>query len=110
MADKSKHAQTLLAKALNELQDNSFNAVRHSIKKAINEISRIQKKRTKRADQQKEQPTMLSQWNDAINAGLTSPFNAKQTLEILNKMQEEELKKLNKKKETDDDDVETILD
>ena len=117
MKDNLTPTKELLTKALGILPgDNVLQEVRYHIRQALTKLEQTEKKRSNRAPVQK---TKHQTWHEMLTNGVQNPNTPKRTMEIINRMIDEEKKKLNeiqvrKSKMTKDgaadDGLETLFD
>jgi len=98
MNNTQQSKQYLLSSIRNLPADNSLGEARFLLKKALNEIERVESKRDRR---QKNQNTIEV-------SNIVNPFTAKQSLNQIEQMIKAEEEKLNKK--TTNTDVNTMFD
>lgn len=109
MKNNTQTSKELLKKALNNMpNDFSLNEVKNLIKNAIFKIESVEKKRDKREENIKQNQIDVEQWRQAT---ISQQISSLQAIEEMIKAEQEKLdKNKNRKKNTDDDGVQTILD
>lgn len=110
----TKRSKEFLQRALNELPaDFALGEVRGHLRTALRKLEHVEGKRSKRSQQ--TTPTPAQQWEFDVKKGLMNPFTQVGTLETVEKMIEDEQKKLEelqkkKGKSSGDEPMDTILD
>jgi len=109
MKNNTNTSKELLKRALTNMpNDFSLNEVKNLIKNAIFKIESVEKKRDKREENIKQNQIDLDKWKQA---SFNQQVNSLQAIEEMIKAEQEKLdKNKNRKKDTDDDGIQTILD
>lgn len=87
------HKKTLNS-VLASLSDNTFKEAKFHIRRAIRKIEEVEKKLEKKAE---APPTQHQTWNELLQGNLVNPLTPQRTLDIINKMIEEENNKFKSK-------------
>lgn len=109
MKNNTNTSKELLKRALTNMpNDFSLNEVKNLIKNAIFKIETVEKKRDKREDNIKQNQIDVEKWKQA---SFNQQVNSLQAIDEMIKAEQEKLdKNKNRKKDIDDDGIQTILD
>ncbi|RDJ35604.1 MAG: hypothetical protein DWQ19_12365 [Crenarchaeota archaeon] len=105
MRSNTEIAKDLLLKAHKLLDGNALGDARYRISMALQEIEKVESKREKRKEVAQ---TIANQWKDKVQQQTNNLISPRESLEMIDKMIEDEKKKLEKKEEPKD--LRTLLD
>lgn len=87
-----QNSKKLLNSVLASLQGESLSEARYHVRAALQKLNEVEKKAQRKAQQQTQNAHQT--WHELLTTNVSNPYTPKRTLDIINRMIEEEKNKM----------------